>query len=110
MVEGRRKTYLREWREYSGLSLAAAAAEAGTINHTTLSRIERGLVPYNQDLLERLSTVYGCEPAELLMQDPTEDANVVRLWERADEGQRKAIAAVAETIVGFRQDQHAKRA
>lgn len=101
MVDGRRKTYLREWREYSGLSLQAVAAEAGNITQPTLSRIERGLVPYNQDLLERLAVIYGCEPAELLMQDPFDDSKVVSIWEHADEGQRKAIAAVAESIVGF---------
>lgn len=34
------------------------------------SRVERGLIPYNQDLLEQLAEALACEPADLLMRDP----------------------------------------
>jgi transcriptional regulator with XRE-family HTH domain len=103
MGDGRRKTFLRAWRNHSGMSLEEVAPKVG-ITHGTLSRIERGAVPYNQDLLERLADLYGCEPAELLIQDPAVGPNVIPIWAGADDDQRRAIATVAETIVGFRGD------
>jgi transcriptional regulator with XRE-family HTH domain len=86
---------------HRGLSLEAAA-DAAQITHGTLSRIERGLVPYNQDLLENLALLYGCDPAELLVQNPAEASRIVQLWEHADTGQRRAIAAVGESLTGYR--------
>lgn len=52
------RTYLREWRKKHRLSLAAAAAEMG-IKYSQLSRIERGLQPYNQRVIEAAARVYS---------------------------------------------------
>lgn len=41
------------------------------IDRTNLSKIERQQVPYNQALLERAAEAYHCEPADLIMRDPT---------------------------------------
>jgi transcriptional regulator with XRE-family HTH domain len=101
MSTERRKTYFREWRLALGLSLEAAAAALGT-SGATLSRIERGRQPYNQDLLEKAAALYGCDPAELLVQDPDDGTRVIRLMGRADAGQRRAIAAVAESLLNYR--------
>jgi transcriptional regulator with XRE-family HTH domain len=100
MDEPRRKTFLREWRKHRGFSLEAAAAEVG-ITKPTLSRIERGEIPYKQDLLENLGLLYGCHPAELLIQDPAEASNIVQIWERASHDQRRALGTVAETMIGY---------
>lgn len=40
------------------------------MDRTNLSKIERGLVPYDQALLERAADAYSCQPADLLMRDP----------------------------------------
>lgn len=64
-----RRTFLREWREFRSLS-QEKAADRLNIDRTTLSKIERALVPYNQVLLENAAEAYGCEPADLLMRDP----------------------------------------
>jgi transcriptional regulator with XRE-family HTH domain len=61
--------YLRQWRKHKGLTLEQVAERLHT-THATLSRIERGKLPYNQPLLERLAEEYGTEPASLLMRDP----------------------------------------
>lgn len=65
----RRKHFLREWRDYRELSQEEAAARAH-VSRTTLSKIESGQVPYNQDLLERLAFAYGIEVDDLLTVDP----------------------------------------
>lgn len=61
--------FLREWRKHKGLTLEQVAERLHT-THATISRIERGKLPYNQPLLERLAEEYGTEPASLLMRDP----------------------------------------
>jgi transcriptional regulator with XRE-family HTH domain len=96
----RGKTFLREWRKHRGLSLPEAAERAGT-SHPNLSKVERGLVPYNQDILEALALVYGCDPADLLIRDPSAPPNLYSLLARADEQQRRQIFRVAEAITDF---------
>jgi ribosome-binding protein aMBF1 (putative translation factor) len=61
----RGKHYLRNWRMYlkkngardMTLEKVAALIE---VDHTSLSRVERGETPYDEDLLSKLSLVYGC--------------------------------------------------
>lgn len=65
----RAKHYLRQWRDFRELTQDQAADRA-EIDRSSLSKIERGEVPYNQDLLERLSLAYGCDPSDLLDIDP----------------------------------------
>ena len=65
----RARTFLREWRKFRQLT-QARAAERVEIDEATLSRIERGHLPYNQDLLERLAHAYTCEVSDLLTINP----------------------------------------
>ena len=69
------------------------------MTHGNLSRIERGLVPYNQELLEALADLYACEPVDLLIRNPLEPESIWSLWERAQPGQKRQIMAVAEALV-----------
>lgn len=63
------RTFLRAWRVHRGLTQEQAAARVDR-DRTTLSKIERGKVPYDQALLEGLAEAYRCEPADLIMRDP----------------------------------------
>lgn len=66
---GYRRTFIREWRKHRELTLERLADR---IDLTTgsLSRIERGLQPYSQGVLEALATALNCEPADLLGKNP----------------------------------------
>lgn len=64
-----RPTLLRVWRKYRGISQEAACADLG-MTRENLSKIERGLVPYGQRLLQRAATLYDCSEADLLERDP----------------------------------------
>ena len=69
-----RKTYLREWREFRDRSLESVAARMG-LNHGQLSKVERGIHPYSQHILEIAALEYGCGVADLLSRLPSaEDA------------------------------------
>ena len=65
------KHFLRKWRKHRGFTLEALAALIGS-THATLSRIERGLSPYNEDILEKLAWALKCTPADLLSRDPSQ--------------------------------------
>lgn len=61
----RRRTYIREWRKYRDITLVRLSQRTG-ISQPSLSRIERGLQPYSQGILEVLADALSCEPADLI--------------------------------------------
>ncbi len=93
-----RPTFMRQWREHRGKSLEQVAEAVGT-THATLSRIERGLIPYSQELLELVADYLNTDPASIIMRDPTDSEALWTLWERAQQGERKMIVDIAKTIV-----------
>ena len=92
------QTYLRQWRQHRGETLVGAGAKLG-LSHGQLSRIERGKQPYSQDLLEGAAELYGCEPADLLVRDPSEAVDIRAIWAAAPEDERLQIVRVAEALV-----------
>ncbi len=64
-----------------------------------LSKIERGILPYNQDLLERLADALMTDPASLLMRDPTNADAIWSLWDRASKVERQQIESVANALI-----------
>jgi transcriptional regulator with XRE-family HTH domain len=64
-----RKTFLRQWRLYHKISLESASAQMG-LTHGQLSKIERGLHPYNQNVLEVAALEYQCSVTDLLTKLP----------------------------------------
>jgi transcriptional regulator with XRE-family HTH domain len=64
-----RRTFLKEWREYRGLT-QEAAAERLNISRTLLSKIENAKSPYTQGFMEAAAEAYGCEVPDLIMRDP----------------------------------------
>ena len=98
MANKHKKTYLRQWRQHCGKTLVQVG-EYLHMTHSQLSRIERGVSPYNQDLLERLADLYMCEPVDLIIRDPSEPDNIWSLWEHASKGDRQKIYSIASTIV-----------
>jgi transcriptional regulator with XRE-family HTH domain len=64
-----------------------------------LSKIERGLLPYNQELLEKLADALQVETASLLMRDPSLPAAIWSIWDIASHAERLQIERVAEALV-----------
>lgn len=95
----RHRTFFREWRKYRGMTLDTAAEISG-ISIGNISAMERGAQGYTQDGLEALATTYRCEPAQLIMVDPTRDDAIWSIWEKAKTGDRQKIVDIAKTIVG----------
>lgn len=84
-----RRTFIKEWRKSRGLTLTQLADRTGS-THATISRLERGLQPYGQELLEAIAKELQTEPAVLLSMPP-DDAS-------ADPTVRALIAELAKTV------------
>jgi transcriptional regulator with XRE-family HTH domain len=66
----RRKTYFREWREFSTDFSQAEVARRLDRDHSSVQRLEAGLIPYNADWLEELANLYRCDPWDLISRHP----------------------------------------
>lgn len=91
-----RRTYLKEWREFRGLT-QEQAAERVDMDRSNLSRVERAEVPYSQALLEAAALAYNCEPWDLLHVNPKKQGEVVDLTALLKE----ASPEVRAEILGF---------
>lgn len=67
--------------------------------HASLSRIERGLQPYSQPVLEAIAEALRTDPASLLMRDPN-DPEIWSVWDHAAKADRQKIVEIARTITG----------
>lgn len=79
------KHFLKQWREYRGLSLRKLAGrmekEPGVqlTSHANIGRIENFQQPYSQDILEAAAEALDCTVEQILTVDPTKDGEVIDL-------------------------------
>jgi transcriptional regulator with XRE-family HTH domain len=93
-----RRTFIRQWREHRGYSLDRLAGMV-PMDKSNLSKVERGILPYNQEMLERLAESLMTDPASLLMRDPTNQDAIWTIWANANPGERQQIEAVARALI-----------
>lgn len=114
MAKGRQHHhFLRQWRDFRGLSLEAVAekimllsaerasdgdGKARTMTHATLSRIERGKLPYNQHLLELLADIYGTDVASLLVRNPADLEAIWSIWDQLRPVEQTQLVEMAKVI------------
>lgn len=89
--------FIRAWRKHRDCTLERLAERVGT-THATLSRVERGKVPYSQPLLEALADALGTTPASLIMRDPSVSNGIWDIWEQIPTQNRDQAAKVLETF------------
>lgn len=106
--------FLREWRDHRDLSLeqvseriallssersdADPESKRMTMTHATLSRIERGLIPYGQYLLELLADIYQTDPGSLIMRDPSEPDAIWSIWDKLAPADKVRVVELAKTF------------
>lgn len=78
------RTYIREWRKNRGLSLRQLEGRLEVspggdpiISHASIGRIEKGLQPYSQPILEAVSAALGVPTYMLLEVNPEKDGDVI---------------------------------
>jgi transcriptional regulator with XRE-family HTH domain len=89
--------YIRQWRQEKGLSLEQVAGSV-PMDKGNLSRVERGLLPYNQEMLERLGEVLGTDPGNLINRDPTKEGKVIDLVQRLSENELEQAERVLSAM------------
>lgn len=89
---GRRRTFIKEWREYRGLSQEALGERLET-SGGSISRIENGSQPYTQDTLEALAHALMTTPASLLIRNPKDQDAI---WELMEQGKPTQIEKLTE--------------
>lgn len=98
------KHFLRQWREYRGLSLRKLADRMETepgvplTSHANLGRVETFQQPYTQEIMEAAATALGCSVTDLLTVDPTKDGEVVDLMRLMREKDPATVRAILEGL------------
>jgi transcriptional regulator with XRE-family HTH domain len=89
--------FIRQWRKHRGLTQERLAERIG-IARSYLTKIERGDRRYDQPFLEAASDALRCEPADLIMRDPTATASIWSIWEQLSPTERVQAEAVIRAI------------
>lgn len=63
------RTNIRAWRKQRGLTLEQLGARV-EMSAGNLSRLERGLIPYDQRILEAVADALNTDTASLVMRNP----------------------------------------
>lgn len=92
-----RAVFLREWRDHYDLKLEDVAARIG-MTHGHLSKIERGIHPYNEKCLEALAKVYKCSPIDLLSRNPRDPEGLWTIWDDLREQKRRTGIALLQAL------------
>jgi transcriptional regulator with XRE-family HTH domain len=93
----RRRLFLKEWRRHRGYTQERLAEMVG-LSKPYISQLERGERQYNQDLLEAFAEALSCEPADLMMRDPSDPEGLWSIYEGLSPVERRQVVEIAKTI------------
>lgn len=94
----KRPTYIKAWRKHRGLTQEQLAERVG-VDRSYVNKIENGKKRYDQPFLEAAADALGCEPADLIMRDPSEPAAIWTIWDQIPFTERAQAAKVLEAFV-----------
>jgi transcriptional regulator with XRE-family HTH domain len=94
----KQRQFIREWRKFRNLTQERLADRMG-VTRGYVSQVETGLRRYDQHFLEAAADALSCEPADLIMRDPTKPSAIWSIWDRIPPTQREQAARVLETFV-----------
>lgn len=97
-IPGKPTHFIRQWRKHRGLTLERLADRLD-ITAGALSNIERGASGYTQPMLEALAYALMCEPADLIMRDPTAPDPIWSIWDTIPPSERAQALRVLETFI-----------
>jgi transcriptional regulator with XRE-family HTH domain len=89
--------YIKEWRKHRGLTQDRLAERIG-IDRAYLSKIESGKRRYDQPFLEAAAVVLQCEPADLIIRDPSDPDGIWSVWDTLRPVERQQVVEIAKTI------------
>lgn len=93
----RRRLYLAAWRKYRNLTQEQLAERTG-ITQGMISQLETGRSDFSGKVLEMLADALMCEPADLLMRDPTDDDAPWSIWETLNPPERRQAVEIIKAL------------
>lgn len=93
-----RPTYFKEWRKYRNLTLERLA-ERIDVTAGAISQLENNQVSYTQGMLEALADALQCEPADLLIRDPSKSEAMWSIYEQLDVTQKKQAIVILKALL-----------
>jgi transcriptional regulator with XRE-family HTH domain len=97
MVPAPHRWFLREWRTHRGYTLERLAEMVG-MSVGYLSDLEKGKRRWNQDHLEAFATALQCEPADLIIRDPSDPDGIWSIWDQLKPAERQQVVEIAKTL------------
>lgn len=88
-----RPTFIKSWRKHRGLNQEQLSERVG-VTQETISKLERGALPYTQQTLEALAEALRCTPADLMIRDPLQEDPLWSIWDQISPVQRPQAARV----------------
>ncbi len=93
-----RPTFIKEWRKFRGLSQEQLAQRIER-EQPTLARIERGDIAYTQPILEAIASALNCQPADLIMRDPSKPGALWSIWDQLSPERREIAVEILQGLV-----------
>jgi transcriptional regulator with XRE-family HTH domain len=95
---------MRQYREAKQLTLEMAAERfkhfgLEDMSPASLSRIERGLQPYSQPILEVACKAYDTDEYSLLWRKPGDPEAIWSIWDQAKPGERRIILETGQSLI-----------
>lgn len=87
--------FIRQWRKANKLTIERLA-EMINLDHSTLSKIERGKTNYTQQTLEALADALGTTPWRLIQRDPSKKGSIWDILEQIPVSERENAAKALE--------------
>jgi transcriptional regulator with XRE-family HTH domain len=92
-----RRTFIKEWRTYRGLSQERLADRIGK-SPGLISQIETRKGPYTQETLEAIADALLCEPVDLLIRNPLDPEGIWSLWDALEPPERQQAVKVLKAL------------
>lgn len=68
------------------------------LTQATIARLERGDIAYTQPVLEAIADALSCEPADLIMRDPSDPSGIWSIWDQIAPEARQQATKVLEAF------------
>ena len=97
-VEERPPHYLRQWRQFRGLT-QQQLADAVNTSKTVVSEMERFNLQLSPKWLRRFAPVLRTQPGHIIDHDPADlDNDIIDIWSRIDEQDREQALRVLRSF------------
>ena len=92
-----RRTFIKQWRQYRGLTQERLAARINK-STATVSQIETGKSPYSQEILEAIAEALLCEPVDLLIRNPKDPDGIWSIWDGLEPPKKRQAIGILKAL------------